>query len=354
MSKKTVIALHIIAWMIIFSTPLMFTGRDVTFDVRRYIFFSVVPLTLVIVFYLNYFHLIETYFLNDKKKQFVIINTILIIALGFAVHYWMNYCIDLFKPEDFAHSRKAKGSGPILGSWVFSLKDSFNMTLSCVVATTILMAKRLHETENARREAENAKTEAELKNLRAQINPHFLLNTLNNIYALTAFDTPRAQKAIDELSRILRHVLYDNEKGFVSISEEVKFISDYVSLMRIRVAANVDIKFNIHIDEKCQAFVAPMIFISLVENAFKHGISATQDSFIGIDIKADDNKIECHIRNSNFPKPKNDHSGHGIGLTQVGKRLELIYKDKYKWEKWTDNNVYNSKIIIYDTKLRNY
>ena len=86
--------------MIIFSTPLMFTGRDVTFDVRRYIFFSVVPLTLVIVFYLNYFHLIETYFLNDKKKQFVIINTILIIALGFAVHYWMNYCIDLFKPED--------------------------------------------------------------------------------------------------------------------------------------------------------------------------------------------------------------------------------------------------------------
>ena len=131
----------------------------------------------------------------------------------------------------------------------------------------------------------NAKTEAELKNLRAQINPHFLLNTLNNIYALTAFDTPRAQKAIDELSRILRHVLYDNEKGFVSISEEVKFISDYVSLMRIRVAANVDIKFNIHIDEKCQAFVAPMIFISLVENAFKHGISATQDSFIGIDIR---------------------------------------------------------------------
>lgn len=330
----------------------MFTGRDMTLDLRRYIFFSVAPLTLVVVFYLNYFHLIENYFLNGKKKQFIIINAVIIIALAFALHYWISFGLHKFYPETLHHS--GKDSRPVLAPWVFILKDSFNMTLSCVVATTILMAKRLHETEDARKEAEQAKTEAELKNLRAQINPHFLLNTLNNIYALTAFDTTRAQKAIDDLSRILRHVLYDNEKGFVSMSDEVKFISDYVSLMRIRVAANVDIRFNTDIKENCQAYVAPMIFISLVENAFKHGISATHDSFIGIDIKADANAIECHIRNSNFPKPKNDHSGHGIGLTQVEKRLELIYKDKYKWEKWTDNNVYNSKIIIYDTKLRNY
>lgn len=310
MSKKTETALHIIAWIIIFSTPLMFTGRDMTLDLRRYIFFSVAPLTLVVVFYLNYFHLIENYFLNGKKKQFIIINAVIIIALAFALHYWISFGLHKFYPETLHHS--GKDSRPVLAPWVFILKDSFNMTLSCVVATTILMAKRLHETEDARREAENAKTEAELKNLRAQINPHFLLNTLNNIYALTAFDTTRAQKAIDELSRILRHVLYDNEKGFVSMSDEVKFISDYVSLMRIRVAANVDIRFNTDIKENCQAYVAPMIFISLVENAFKHGISATHDSFIGIDIKADANAIECHIRNSNFPKPKNDHSGHGI------------------------------------------
>lgn len=329
----------------------MFTGRDMTLDLRRYIFFSVAPLTLVVVFYLNYFHLIENYFLNGKKKQFIIINAVIIIALAFALHYWISFGLHKFYPETLHHS--GKDSRPVLAPWVFILKDSFNMTLSCVVATTILMAKRLHETEDARREAENAKTEAELKNLRAQINPHFLLNTLNNIYALTAFDTTRAQKAIDELSRILRHVLYDNEKGFVSMSDEVKFISDYVSLMRIRVAANVDIRFNTDIDKDSQAYVAPMIFISLVENAFKHGISATQDSFVRIDIKADDKAIECHIRNSNFPKPKNDHSGHGIGLTQVEKRLELIYKDKYKWDIWTDKNVYNSKIIIYDTKLRN-
>ena len=353
MSKKTETALHIIAWIIIFSTPLMFTGRDMTLDLRRYIFFSVAPLTLVVVFYLNYFHLIENYFLNGKKKQFIIINAVIVIALAFALHYWMGYFRHLFETENLLHPGRGKGGGPAFGPWVFILKDSFNMALACVVATTILMAKRLHETEDARKEAEQAKTEAELKNLRAQINPHFLLNTLNNIYALTAFDTTRAQKAIDELSRILRHVLYDNEKGFVSMSDEVKFISDYVSLMRIRVAANVDIRFNTDIKENCQAYVAPMIFISLVENAFKHGISATHDSFIGIDIKADANAIECHIRNSNFPKPKNDHSGHGIGLKQVGKRLELIYKDKYKWEKWTDNNVYNSKIIIYDTQLRN-
>ena len=101
--------------------------------------------------------------------------------------------------------------------------------------------------------------------------------------------------------------------------------------------------------------IAPLIFISLIENAFKHGIAATGRSFINILVKADEERIECFIENSNHPKEQSDRSGHGIGLMQVEKRLKLSYGENYLWEKGVndDNTIYHSKIIIYDTKLRN-
>ena len=149
-------------------------------------------------------------------------------------------------------------------------------------------------------------------------------------------------------------MLYENDSDFVHLVDETNFLKNYVNLMRIRVSSNVDVKMNIDIPQDCHACIAPMIVISLVENAFKHGISASEPSYISIDIKASNDKIECEIRNSNFPKTQSDHSGHGIGLKQVAKRLELAYNGNYKWEKWTDEKEYNSKIIIYDTKLCYY
>jgi LytS/YehU family sensor histidine kinase len=188
-----------------------------------------------------------------------------------------------------------------------------------------------------------------LRNLRSQINPHFLLNTLNNIYALTAFDTPKAQQAIQELSKMLRHILYDYQQPKVALSDEVEFLQNYVNLMRIRLSDSVDVKFQTFIANP-QLEVAPMVFISLVENAFKHGVSPSEPSFIHIQIESADNQIVCDIQNSNHPKTANDHSGHGIGLVQVQRRLELTYPDHYQWEHGpTDDGIYRSRIVI-DTK----
>lgn len=343
MNRKIEIALHIAAWIIVFFTPMMFNGHNESFDVRRYLCFSVAPLMLAIVFYTNYFHLIERFFLNGDRKQFVIYNIVMILSLSVLLQIWIRYCHHVILPD----IKVIKMPQHRLDPYIFIIRDSFNMLIACVMATTIRLARRIHE-------AEDARMEAELKNLKAQINPHFLLNTLNNIYALTAIDTTRAQNAIDELSKILRHVLYENDRDFVHLVDETNFLKNYVNLMRIRVSSNVDVKMNIDIPQDCHACIAPMIVISLVENAFKHGISASEPSYIGIDIKASNDKIECNIRNSNFPKTQSDRSGHGIGLKQVAKRLELAYNGNYKWEKWTDEKNYNSKIIIYDTKLCYY
>ena len=110
------------------------------------------------------------------------------------------------------------------------------------LSAAIRLSGRWVQVEAARREAEKSRTEAELKNLRNQLNPHFLLNTLNNIYALIAFDTDKAQTAVQELSRLLRHVLYDNQQNFVTLGKEMDFIKNYIALMRIRLSSNVTVE----------------------------------------------------------------------------------------------------------------
>lgn len=234
-----------------------------------------------------------------------------------------------------------------------TIRNGCSFAFSAAVGTLLCLAMKWQKAEAARREMEIQKTEAELKNLRNQINPHFLLNTLNNIYALISFDQSKAQKAVLSLSALLRQMLYGTQKNSITLKEEADFITHYVDLMRIRTGENVNIKLNISIPPSNDIFIAPVILISLVENAFKHGISPTMTSFISINLFSDGEKIEFEIKNSNFPKNNSDKSGHGIGLKQVAKRLDLAYKDKYEWIKGVDdlNKIYYSKIIIYDIKL---
>jgi sensor histidine kinase YesM len=227
------------------------------------------------------------------------------------------------------------------------MHDIFNLAVSAAVATGIVLALRWQHNEEARLAAEAAKTEAELKNLRSQINPHFLLNTLNNIYALTAIDQTRAQEAIQQLSRLLRHMLYENQEAQVDLQDEIQFLENYVSLMKIRLSQDVDVKLTKQVSD-AHLKVAPLLFISLVENAFKHGISPTNPSFVHISILEDGHILRVTIENSYYPKNEQDRSGHGIGLNQVQQRLDLAYSGRYDWQKGIseDGNTYTSQITI--------
>ena len=200
----------------------------------------------------------------------------------------------------------------------------------------------------ARKEAERNRSEAELKNLRNQLNPHFLLNTLNNIYALIAFDTDKAQQAVQELSKLLRYVLYDNQQTYVPLGKETAFIRNYIELMRIRLSSNVQMTTQIDILPDSRTLIAPLIFISLIENAFKHGISPTERSFIHIHLAENETEVICEISNSNHPKNIMDKSGSGIGLEQVNRRLEILYPGQYTWQKGIseDGKEYRSRLSI--------
>lgn len=316
----------------------------------QYMFlWAVLPINMCIMFYANYVLLVPKFLLQKKYFLFVVINVPLLILLTYGTH--LSYISFHSQPATVCH---LASSGRRVAS-ILALNVS-PLLMTIFIATLLQMSIRWWNAEKARDLAELQKKDAELKNLRLQVSPHFLLNTLNSIYALTMFDQQRAQSAITSLSSLLRHMLYDNKKEKLNMQEEATLLRHYVDLMRIRLNENVKIGLNTDIPEPCHLYVAPLVIISLVENAFKHGVSSTMPSFISIVIRANEESIYCEVSNSNFPKTDHDHSGHGIGLTQLKERLDILYPGKYHWEHYVinDKNIYTSKLTIYDTQLCNY
>ena len=216
------------------------------------------------------------------------------------------------------------------------------------VALALRLSREWAASEAARREAELGRTAPELENLRGQISPHFLLNTLNNIYALTAFDAAKAQHAIEELSRMLRYLLYENRDETVSLEREMSFLRSYVELMRLRLPARVEVKADFRAPgSDCISRVVPLLFIPLVENAFKHGVHPTEPSFIHISLHSDSEAVYFSCCNSNYPAPPREDGG-GVGLELVKRRLALAYPERHDWHYGPDasGRIYSCTLTI--------
>ena len=329
---------HLAFWAFLFLSPLTY-WRGTGFNFVHYLMTCMQPLVVMVVFYLNYLVLAPKLFVSGKHRYDLLINVVLLVSLGTLLHYWMDFTNQLFIP--------GYKDQDTVGTVTYIARDVLNLAIFAGGATSLALARRWFTADQKLKEAEAAHATAELRNLRSQINPHFLLNTLNNIYALTAFDTPKAQEAIQELSKMLRHILYDYQQTTVSLADEIEFLRNYVNLMRIRLQQSVDVQFNIS-TFNTSVEIAPLLFISLVENAFKHGVSPSEPSFIHIFMESDEHKIVCDIQNSNHPKTANDNSGHGIGLRNVQRRLDLYYPGHYEWVHGptADGTVFQSRITI--------
>jgi len=185
--------------------------------------------------------------------------------------------------------------------------------------------------EDELKELEHQKLQQELEYLKYQINPHFFMNTLNNIHALVDFDPEKAKSTIIELSRLMRYVLYDSSRPTVLLSKEISFLKQYIALMSLRYTDRVAVEVSMPEDVP-GIEVPPLLFISFIENAFKHGVSYERNSFVSIKMQLEDGYLSFSCVNSNLPKEmrkgtKDPHSG--IGLENVKKRLKLIYDNDY-------------------------
>ena len=348
---KRAALIHVLCWSIVLFLPLFFyNSSDAPWQVTRHHFMRSLgaPLCYMLLFYLNYLWLVPKFYFRDHKAAFYAINVVAVVVAMLLMTGWWHMMNELFTIDGMtSHGSHARGPRPPRYPMFFY--NAIMLILVAGLALAVRMSQRWQHLEEARKEAEKNRTEAELSNLRNQLNPHFLLNTLNNIYALIAFDSDKAQTAVEELSKLLRHVLYDNQQNFVPLYKEVAFMQNYIELMRIRLTDQVQVTTHIDVEPDDSTPIAPLIFISLLENAFKHGISQAGKGFIDMTLSQHQGTVTCQITNSNHPKRQNDKSGSGIGLEQVSKRLELMYPGHYTWEKGVsaDGTEYFSKIVIH-------
>lgn len=189
----------------------------------------------------------------------------------------------------------------------------------------------------------NEQTQAELLHLRSQLNPHFFFNTLNNLYALTIKNSKQAPEVILKLSEMMRYTIYEGEKNTVTIKDEITYLENYIELHKIRYRKPVSIQFNHTIDESLT--IPPLLFINLLENAFKHGVDTlTENAFIKLKLTNDIDFIYFSIEN-NFDK-KESNLTKGIGLTNLKRRLSLLYPRTHQLEFTQQNNIYKVTLKV--------
>ena len=276
------------------------------------------------VYLLNFYLFIPLLWFRHRFWLFGVANVVLISITN--LHLFGNNLSDL--PDYFR-------------AGYFSL-----MTVSlllCLMAVGIAMSVRYMMRQSERKQKE---VEAELAWLKNQINPHFLFNTLNNISSLAQIDGDQTQEAIMQLSDLLRYAMYETNKPKVRIDGEVEFMRNYIELMKLRCNEMTTVNGQWSIVNG-QSEVAPLLFISLIENAFKHGMNSNAPATIDVRLEQQDDTLIFNCDNTNNPKPTKDRSGSGIGLENTRRRLDLLYPGRYTWEQMvTPENVYHVKISI--------
>jgi LytS/YehU family sensor histidine kinase len=189
--------------------------------------------------------------------------------------------------------------------------------------------ERHSQAEKLQKELEKEKLNSELAFLKNQISPHFFFNTLNNIYSLISINADDSQKAVLRLSKLMRYLLYDSEHGNTKLSNEIDFMNNYIDLMKLRISDKI--RMTVSFPEKYEDInIAPLIFIPFIENAFKHGISYREKSFIDISMTAEYGCLKFSCINSLLKSREDTEPDHtGIGLENVTKRLNLLFPGKH-------------------------
>lgn len=224
----------------------------------------------------------------------------------------------------------------------------FNLAISLLFQQ---FADRLKHESLMKENAEN-----QLVYLKAQINPHFYMNMLNNIHGMIEIDPVKAQDMVIEMSSLMRYMLYESSRPRIALSAEIGFIKDYLAVMRVRYPEE-SVTISVKLPEQSQIAgitLPPLLFLVFLENAFKHGISYTKSSFVSVRLAIENNSIVFCCMNSRN-NPKDTTKKEGIGLENVRRRLDIIYGDRYTLEIEQTDTVYNVNLILpitsaYETK----
>jgi two-component system, LytTR family, sensor kinase len=329
--KNISLLVHVLIWALVgfilfllfpISSGLLF---PFAYWLKQVIMFSM----LIAIFYINYFYLSQQYLFTNKIGKFLTYNflagIVYILILIVYDELWNMQAImhGVFRPNVPYTPRPRNYSWDVSNLLVFYM--------SAGISTSIATILKWQSDEKFRLQLEQEKTNSELLYLKAQINPHFFFNTLNNIYSLANIDVEKAKTALLKLSRMMRYVLYETEKNHTLLSKELDFIKDFLELMRLRLSSKVEL--TVELPEKMEdAEIAPMILLPFIENCFKHGISSQQKSPIHIIIRKVDKRLVVMTSNHIFKLSEDspESKSSGIGLANTKRRLDLLYPDNFQ------------------------
>lgn len=315
MKTKQILFLHLFYWIlnITFSIliPILIWKTD--HAVLNATFFIV----SFIVFYINYFFIVP-FFFNIKKLYLTIFG--FFISVGcFVIFRYLSE--ELIMPMFIGHGNYAEGTS----LWFYYFDNVFYSSNTLFISTALALFNIFFKREEERQQLIQEKKSAELKALKTQINPHFIFNTLNNIYSLVYQNSDKALPAIEELGQLLRYSTKDLEKDFITLDKEIGYLDSLIALEKLRIKnpelLNVEKKLS-----HPKLNISPMLLVPFVENAFKHGDFRNK----GFDMKISDNNKILHFYLSNFKKEKMKDAVSGIGIENVRKRLEILYHKKYE------------------------
>lgn len=340
--RRTKIMRHLVFWSAWFLYMVCTQVRNQspeTIGMKNFIVYQVavslnrVILQIIFCYTLVYF-LVPHYLHKKKYGQFFSLLIVFLTGIYWLtyldfVYVWYNTYVILSKALPFKYVPGiVKPLSDFLNKY-YIIYSHVHFTGSLVSSGIILVVKYYKRWYKKQRENEmllNENAQAELQLLKAQVHPHFLFNTLNNIYALSLDDSPKATTSVKKLSGMVHYMINEGAENFVAVSKEIKMLLDYAGLEKIRYGDRLDMKIEIKHSPDDSRLIAPLLMIPFVENCFKHGASKTMDkAFINIFIETGEQWLELKINNSMPGIEEKQNERKKIGLLNVQKRLQLLY-----------------------------
>jgi two-component system, LytTR family, sensor kinase len=277
----------------------------------------------IVVFYLNFSLFVPKLLLNKKIVLYLVVSFTIIL---FLLYIYKNLLPEgYFKPE-LIKRRRVFEVIPSRGRGFRGLVHFITIFLLFAVGTSVKLVVEWYKNEKLKSLIKTEKINTELSFLKAQLNPHFLFNSLNSIYSLANKKSDNTTNAIVTLSELMRYMIYEADKEFVNLQNEINYIKNYISLQTLRIKDSSGVRFNVHgnLDHN----IEPLLLISFIENAFKYGTDYTGKTNINIKISVEENQLLLKICNYISLKEKNNqHSG--IGIQNIKQRLKLLYPNSH-------------------------
>ena len=347
-SKQATVFAHILGWILFYAMVLLFVAGDKHLSFPRFfepdflLFYFIFPF----LFYLNLYVLLPRFLFTKKYIIYIAAAIVLFMIIYFLKPFDKLMSIGRMEmgPPPFDDNGPGFRKGPGRRDGHIDIMSLVLFVLVWSVSTALAIFERWRISERRALQAETEKANAELSFLKAQINPHFLFNTLNNIYSLAVTKDHKAAEGIMKLSNIMRYVTDDVKEDFVSLDHEIECIKDYIDLQKIRLGSktNVDLQINGDLSEKK---IAPLLLMTFIENAFKYGTSNHEPSSIIMKITVTGSRINFSCENKLF-EVKRDPERIGIGIQNAKKRLEHLYPNKQLLDINSSNGLFTVQLTL--------